>query len=236
MKRQSTKTVMLVLVAAAVIVSLSACGNKVQPLQSNGSANNQNQAVSDNGSSNDNATANEGQTNAGSNAADAVTAGSSDKAGSTGDGTGKNTGGSADGTDTKPAAPEQKKEEISVYYTDDQMIDLHAQKAEIAYDDEVGKLTAAFEALQKDGAKGETSLWKKVKLLSVIQAGDAVTIDVHLPDEARLGAPGEQLAIGAITQTYFQFKDVASLDILVDGEAVDSLMGHGDLEHPIKKQ
>ncbi|QHT61798.1 hypothetical protein GXP70_18665 [Paenibacillus lycopersici] len=226
MKRQSTKRLMLVLVAAAAIVSLSACGSKAQPLQSSESSNGQNGAVSNNGAGNDNAAVNEGSSDGTSDTGvadpDAVNAGG--------------TGGQ--GTDAGTAAPEVKKqkEEISVYYTDDQMIDLHAQKAEIEYGDAIERLTAAFKALQKDSDKGEASLWKNVQLLSIKQNGDAVTLDVHLPDEARLGAPGEQLAIAAVTQTFFQFKDIASLDILVDGEAVSSLMGHEDLEHPIKKQ
>lgn len=226
MKRQSTKTMMLALIAAASIVSLSACGNKEQPLQGNETSN-QNQSVSEGGNGN-----NSGQSSNSENAANTGNnggAGNSDNAGTAGN------AGSA--TDTGTAAgPEKKQEDISVYYTDDQMIDLHAQKKQIAYSDGNERLKAAFEALQSDGDKGETSLWKNVQLLSAKQDGDAVTLDIHLPDEARLGAPGEQLALSAVTQTYFQFKDVASLNILVDGEAAESLMGHEDLEHPIKKQ
>jgi predicted small lipoprotein YifL len=223
MKRQSTKTVLLVLIAAATIVSLSACGSKEQPLQSSGSSNNQNQSVSETNDGNSGAAANGGNSNG--NAGSTVNAGGTGDAGS---------GGNDQAAD--PAPPEKKKEDISVFYTDDQMIDLHAQKTTIEYADEKEKLTAAFDALKKDSDKGEASLWKKIELLSAKQDGDAVTLDVHIPDDARLGAPGEQLALGALTQTYFQFKDIASLNVLVDGEAVESLMGHEDLEHPIKKQ
>ncbi|NBD26469.1 GerMN domain-containing protein [Paenibacillus glycinis] len=230
MKRQMTKTVMLVSVAAALVVSLSACGAKKQPAE-NAGANNQNQSVSENGNGSTDASTNAGNAGNANNANNAGNAGSTGSAG--------NAGGAADsGNASDPAttAPEKTKASISVYYTDDQMIDLHAQKAEIEYADASEKLSATFAALQKDGDKGEGSLWKNAELLSAKQDGDAVTIDVHLPDDARLGAPGEQLAIAAITQTYFQFDGVASLDILVDGEAVESLMGHEDLEHPIKKQ
>ena len=119
---------------------------------------------------------------------------------------------------------------------DDELISLKELKADIEYADSKEKIEEAFKALQKDGPKAEMSLWKNVKLLNVKVEGEAVTIDVHLPDEARLGAPGEELAMESIQKTMFQFDDVASLDILVDGEQVESLMGHDELDHPIKKQ
>ncbi|MFC4811726.1 GerMN domain-containing protein [Paenibacillus sp. GCM10023250] len=221
MKRQMTKTVVLAFIAAATIASLSACGSKEQPLQ-NGGTSNQNQSATEGGgnagATTDNGSAAGGAANAGNGAGNATT------------GSG---GGASEPAD---AAVEKEQADISVYYTDDQMIDLHAQKTRIEYADDKEKLAAAFEALRKDSDKGEASLWKNVELLSAKQDGGNVTLDVHIPDEARLGAPGEQLAVSAIAQTYFQFDGVTSLDILVDGEAVESLMGHDDLEHPIKKQ
>ncbi|SFI30432.1 Sporulation and spore germination [Paenibacillus sp. UNC496MF] len=239
MKRQMTKTILLAFIAAATIASLSACGSKEQPLQ-NGGTSNQNQAATegggnaggtaDNGGANDDG----GAANAG-NAPDANGAGNAatGSAGNAATGSAGNAGGATEPAD---AAVEKKQADISVYYTDDQMLDLHAQKAKIEYADDKEKLTAAFAALRKDSDKGEASLWKNVELLSAKQDGGEVTLDVHIPVEARLGAPGEQLAVSAIAQTYFQFEGVTSLNILVDGEAVESLMGHEDLEHPIKKQ
>lgn len=225
MKRQGTKTALLALVAAAALLSVSACGNKEQLAQGNG-GNVQNATVADNDGS-----GNSSSNNGSGNAANADVAGNTGNAVS-GSGTSEDTGGTAANADNDS---KQKSVEIAVYYTDDQMIDLHAQKSEITFNDENGKLTATFQALSNDSAKGEPSLWKGVQLLSAKQEAGAVTLDVHIPDESRLGAPGEQLALSAITQTYFQFSDVTSLNILVDGEAVESLMGHEDLQHPITK-
>lgn len=60
-------------------------------------------------------------------------------------------------------------------------------------------------------------------------------MDVHMPDEARLGAGGEQFALDALTKTMFQFDEVKSVELLVDGAKVESLMGHVDLEHPLTR-
>lgn len=136
----------------------------------------------------------------------------------------------------KPVEPAKDKATVKVYVAaDDDLSSLKEQKVEIEYANKEQRIEETFKALQKDGPNAEMSLWKKVELLHVKVEGEAVTIDVHLPDEARLGAPGEELAMESIQKTMFQFEDVASLDILVDGEQVDSLMGHDELDHPFKK-
>ncbi|SEM77771.1 GerMN domain-containing protein [Paenibacillus sp. OV219] len=203
MKRHVTTSLFSVLIAATMIVPLSACGSRAlqdeqQQTTQAGSVKQQNtNQPSSSDTNSEQAAANE---------------------------------------EKDPPKPEVKKEQISLYYTDDEMLDLHEQKAEIEYTDSKQKLEAAFAALKKDDAKGEPSLWKHAELRSVKQEGAAITLDLHLPDEARLGAPGEMLALEAIEKTYFQFQDITSIDLLVDGDSVDSLMGHMDLDHPITKQ
>ncbi|MNJ00980.1 hypothetical protein D3C73_1604640 [compost metagenome] len=51
-----------------------------------------------------------------------------------------------------------------------------------------------------------------------------------------MGSGGEVLLMDALKKAVFQFSEVQALDILVDGKIVDSLMGHVELEHPIKRQ
>ncbi len=43
------------------------------------------------------------------------------------------------------------------------------------------------------------------------------------------------MLLEAIQKTLFQFPEVDSIDILVDGKPADSLMGHMELPHPIKR-
>jgi hypothetical protein len=92
----------------------------------------------------------------------------------------------------------------------------------------------AIEALRLgDEAAGEYSLWKNAVFRRVELVGDLLFVDLSLPGEARLGSMGESLAVEAIARTAFQFDEVDALEILVDGERVESLMGHEELPHPI---
>jgi len=135
----------------------------------------------------------------------------------------------------QPEQPEQQKQQIKVYYTDEEMTGLIEQTSEIVYETDSEKIEAVFKALQSGGTDGAVSLWENVKLLTAKIENGAVTLDIELPDEARFGAPGEALALEAIEKTMFQLEEVVSIDILVAGEKVDSLMGHETLEHPIVK-
>ncbi|WP_308634455.1 GerMN domain-containing protein [Paenibacillus silvisoli] len=207
MKRHMTTSILSVMLAAALIVPLSACGAKEQPLE-------QEQQVQGGG----NTSTNEQDSGEITEPTDAETSVNTEAE-----------------TNTDADVPAPTKEQISVYYTDDDMAALHEQKSDIEYADPEQKLAAVWLAIQADGANGEASLWKGVQLLSAKQDGTAVTLDLHIPDEARLGAPGEMLALQSLTRTFFQLPDIASIDVLVDGEAVDSLMGHEELEHPINK-
>ncbi|PYE48021.1 GerMN domain-containing protein [Paenibacillus barcinonensis] len=59
---------------------------------------------------------------------------------------------------------------------------------------------------------------------------------VHIPDEARLGAGGELLFLAVLQQTMFQFEEVHSIQLLVDGQQTESLMGHVELQNPILRE
>ncbi|WP_410768454.1 GerMN domain-containing protein [Fontibacillus sp. BL9] len=144
--------------------------------------------------------------------------------------------GNAEGTSSEPEVqtPEAITKKIEVFYTDDQVMDLKKVDRDITYTEDLLKYKEAFKALQT-ADPGYISLWEKVILNSVQFAEGEVAIDITLPDEARFGAGGESLAIDAIKQTYFQFDEVKTLELTVDGEKLDSLMGHVDLEHPFKK-
>lgn len=127
-------------------------------------------------------------------------------------------------------------EQITVYYTDTQENGLKEEKKGITYPSELEKYQKAFEALQKSGNSALVPLWSdKISVHKIKLNNGALTIDISLPDEARLGAGGEELAIDALKKTMFQFKEIKTLDLLVDGQAPESLMGHVDLEHPMSR-
>ncbi|OAB44353.1 GerMN domain-containing protein [Paenibacillus glacialis] len=129
-----------------------------------------------------------------------------------------------------------KKESISVYFTDTQEMELKESKQEITFEDDIQKYKAAFKALQTSNNDELIPLWGKVELKSLDIKEGAITMDIHLPDEARLGAGGEMFALESLQKTLFQFDEVKSIELLVDGQQVESLMGHADLEHPMTKK
>lgn len=144
---------------------------------------------------------------------------------------------------TVPAAdqngePETKPEPVTVkyYVTDDDMYGLIEKQTAVQPDNPDDVYRLAIEALKRgDEAAGEYSLWKNAVFRRIELAGSVLTVDVSLPGEARLGSTGESLAVEAITRTAFQFDEVVALEILVDGEQVESLMGHEALAHPIER-
>ncbi|MDP4096581.1 GerMN domain-containing protein [Paenibacillus sp. P96] len=125
---------------------------------------------------------------------------------------------------------------INVYYTDPEQSELLQSTQEIRYPSELQKYKQAFQALQRSNNDGQVPLWSEsIEIQQIRFENGALTFDIGLPDDARLGAGGESLALEALTKTMFQFPEVDTLDLLVDGEAVESLMGHADLEHPMKR-
>ncbi|MNZ63728.1 Sporulation and spore germination [compost metagenome] len=124
---------------------------------------------------------------------------------------------------------------IDAYYTDDQMLDLIKETKEITYQQEQDKYLAALKSLQSNDSN-LFPLWGKVEFHSAVLKDGALTIDITLPDEARLGAGGEVLALDALKKTMFQFQEVESIELLVDGQQVDTLMGHEELEHPMTRK
>ncbi|MNW52817.1 Sporulation and spore germination [compost metagenome] len=115
------------------------------------------------------------------------------------------------------------------------MLDLIKETKEITYQQEQDKYLAALKSLQGSDSN-LFPLWGKVEFHSAVLKDGALTIDIALPDEARLGAGGEVLALDALKKTMFQFPEVESIELLVDGQQVDTLMGHEELEHPMTRK
>lgn len=134
-----------------------------------------------------------------------------------------------------PVAIEKQSQSIEVYYTDTQVMELISAKATISFTNEVEKYTEAFKALQSSENADQIPLWAKIELKSLKFVDGQVLLDIHKPDEAQLGAGGESYAISSLAKTYFQFAEVKSVELLVDGEQVESLMGHVDLPHPMTR-
>jgi len=135
---------------------------------------------------------------------------------------------------TESAMPEQKIE-VDIYSSDTDLTELTKRIESISYTTEQELVDAVIKKLMEDGNENQRSLWKKIELKQVQFSQDNVTIDVHVPDSARLGSPGEALLIESLKETLFQLKFIDSIQLLVDGEQAESLMGHIELEHPMNR-
>lgn len=139
-------------------------------------------------------------------------------------------------TNTLEATPNQTTETIKAFYSDDELLSLHERDVQITYSSEEEKYKLALQALEQSDVLGEVTLWSGMELTSLKMQSGSLTIDVHLLDDGRLGAPGEELAIQAIGQALYQFSEVQEVNVLVDGQQAETLMGHADLLHPLERQ
>ncbi|MCG7406679.1 GerMN domain-containing protein [Paenibacillus sp. ACRRX] len=153
-------------------------------------------------------------------------------------GTGTTTPGTEQPTpDKEPVKkPEQKEQQITVYATDDQIMELLSYTTKITFKDDHEKIGAALKTLQKSEDAKYVPLWdgNEFKSYKLDEKG-ILTVDVHISEHGHLGAGGEAFAIDALTKTLFQFEEIKAIDILVDGKPEASLMGHVTLDHPIKR-
>ncbi|NGM84276.1 GerMN domain-containing protein [Paenibacillus sp. 7124] len=154
------------------------------------------------------------------------------------------TGGSHDPAVSSPAtaAPEaspteaaEKEEAIATYYGNADATGLVQKETVIRYSRETDKYLAALNALKTSPEDKVVSLCANTTFLSAELNSGKLTVDLHLPDEDRLGASGEELFLKALRNTLFQFKEVETFEVLVDGKQVESLMGHFDLPSPFTR-
>lgn len=133
----------------------------------------------------------------------------------------------------QPVKPETQK--VSVYYTDDQLLKVFPVEKEISFSAPEQKYLASLKALQHTEDSAQIALWEKAEFVSADLKDKALTVNVKFPVDANLGAGGEELAVQALLQTMFQFAEIETVDILVDGKSAESLMGHVELQHPFSR-
>ncbi|GGH51978.1 hypothetical protein GCM10008014_18210 [Paenibacillus silvae] len=131
---------------------------------------------------------------------------------------------------------EPTKQEIEVGYVDAELTEVKTKKEEITFSDSSEKYRQAFDVMQRSDDPAFISLWSDIGLESMDFQDGQLTLDIHIPDEARLGAGGELLFLAVLQQTMFQFEEVRSIQLLVDGQETESLMGHAELPNPILRE
>ena len=150
------------------------------------------------------------------------------------------------GNNAKAGSPESssaaKKENTSltvkVYYPDDQGMKLIAVKRTIRTDKN-DKYTAAMESLMEGTTeKGQTAIIpKQAKLKSVKVKGDTAYVDFTqaLVKNFVGGSTGEEMLVGSVVDTLTEFPEIKKVQILVEGNKVESLSGHLDLTTPLSR-
>lgn len=139
--------------------------------------------------------------------------------------------GAATGTET----PSAKQLAVKTYFVDDNLDKLIERQATVSVKADADKYAAALNALKTPPEAALSSLCQGITYRTATNDKGNVTIDLTIADNGRLGAPGEELLLQAIRQSMFQFSEVQTIDILVDGKKTESLMGHMSLDHPIKR-
>ncbi|MDF2667734.1 MAG: hypothetical protein K0R67_40 [Paenibacillus sp.] len=132
-------------------------------------------------------------------------------------------------------SPTPAETKINVYYADTQMTKLVEKQATLTNVTDTDKYKTALVKLQTVPDASVVSLFKGVNILSAQLKDGLVTVDVSIVDTGRLGAPGEAFLLDALKKTLFQFSEVKTIELLVDGKKTETLMGHMDIPHPIKR-
>ena len=122
-----------------------------------------------------------------------------------------------------------------LYFADSNMEKLVESNRTLTLSEGEGKYLAALNALKTPDNSDQLSLFKGFDFSEAELKDDQLTVDLTFGDSSRLGSGGEDLLLQALTNTLFQFPEVKTVQVLVDGEQVESLMGHVDLPHPIAR-
>lgn len=137
----------------------------------------------------------------------------------------------------KPA--EQKEITVKVYYPNNEGTKLVSVSRKVKLKDGVDKYTAAMQSLMQ-GTKeaGQNSILpRQVKLRGVkVQEGVAkVDFSGNIVKHFVGGSTGEEMLVASVVNTLTEFPEVTSVQILIDGQPVETLAGHMDLTAPIKR-
>ena len=126
---------------------------------------------------------------------------------------------------------------IKVYYPDENATGLVAVEKSIK--DTGNKYQAAVEALMAGTEKkGLANVFpKKAKLLQVTVSGKVAKVDFSRELQKNFvgGSTGEEMLVGSVVNTLTEFPEIKKVQILVDGQEVETLSGHMDLSQPLPR-
>lgn len=147
-----------------------------------------------------------------------------------------------------PSAEETMTAEVRLYFADGDAQCLLVEKRAVAWDPEdgAGRSAGFFPAVARAALEQlvagprDERLWPVIppgaRVLSVaLHDGVAVVnFSEHLRSNHGGGSAGEMLTVGAVAGTLSEFPGVEAVRILLEGAAVETLVGHFSLLDPIR--
>lgn len=124
---------------------------------------------------------------------------------------------------------------LTFYYVDEQLVEILQEERDIQFSSDEEKWKEAWSALQNSQDKKLYSLWENVDLIEANLKDSQLVLNLALPDQLQQGSSAEGLAIQTLINTFGQFKGVETIQLLVDGEVIETLSGHVSIEHPFAK-
>lgn len=134
-----------------------------------------------------------------------------------------------------PTPSEGKEAVVQSFYGNADASALIEKDSTIRFAKEEDKYLAVLNTLKKSPSQDAFSLCAHTSFLSAKLDAGKLTVNLSIPDEDKLGSDGEGLLLDAFRKTLFQFKEVDTFEILVDGKKPESLMGHYDLPPLFKR-
>jgi spore germination protein GerM len=136
-----------------------------------------------------------------------------------------------------PANPNETvtAETITAYFTDPSLTEVRNHEVTISYKDDAQKYEQAFLSLTQSPEAGYEPLWVSGQWNGAELEDGVIKINLSKVQDQQLGSTGEKFAIEALTQTFFEFDEIRSIQLLVEGQVAETLMGHVDISKPFNR-
>jgi spore germination protein GerM len=139
-------------------------------------------------------------------------------------------------TDTVTPTESKEMKSVSFYYVDEDLLHIQEEQQDIYYSSQDELLLAIWQAFQSPTNDESVSLWDDMKLNDIQLTDQNLVIDISIPHNLQLGSSGEGLAIQTLIDTFGQIEGVETIELLIDGETVESLSGHVSIDEPFAKE
>lgn len=139
-----------------------------------------------------------------------------------------------------PAKAQESKElTLQLYYPNEDGTRLQAVSRKVTLGKNLDKYTAALQSLMTGPKeKGLVAIFPKNAKLRKVTVENGVAkadFDQSLVKNFSGGSTGEEMLVGSIVDTLTEFPEVKSVQILINGQAVETIAGHMDTSVPLKR-